>query len=106
MKDAMKESQAPETVEVMDAEEWRGNSLPVPKHQGMANLVPGGKPRRIRLSNLNHVADELARVYRGMRSGEIPPENGSRYSYVLQTLAKVLEAAEFEKRISALEKRQ
>jgi hypothetical protein len=106
MKDAMKEGQAPETVEVMDAEEWRGNSLPVPKHQGIANLVPGGKPRRIRLSNLNHVADELARVYRGMRSGEIPPENGSRYSYVLQTLAKVLEAAEFEKRISALEKRQ
>lgn len=63
-------------------------------------------PRRIRLSNLNHVADELARVYRGMRHGEIPPADGSRFAFVLQTLAKVLEAAEFEKRIERLEKNQ
>ena len=72
------------------------------------SLVEGGSiavptPRRIRLRSLDSVAVELAKVYRGMRNGEIRPEDGSRFAFVLTSLGKVLEASSLERRIAALE---
>jgi len=38
-----------------------------------------------------------------MRNGEIRPEDGSRFAFVLTSLGKVLEASSLERRIAALE---
>jgi hypothetical protein len=98
--------------EVLDAPEWPDKPANERKPRRLAlagysreEATPAGIRKRYRLSNLRHVADELARVYRGMRHGEIRAEDGSRYAFVLSTLGKVIEAAEFEGRIKALEAR-
>ncbi|HXS51745.1 MAG TPA: hypothetical protein VN782_04365, partial [Usitatibacter sp.] len=44
--------------------------------------------------------------YRRLDSGEIESQDGTRRAYVLQCIAKVIEAAEIEARIAALEERQ
>ena len=62
-------------------------------------------PRRQRLplSSLEEVAREMARVYRGARSGEIAVSDATKLAFILSTLAKALEAVQFEARITALE---
>lgn len=97
----------PET-EVLDPPERQGNSAERRRGSewalvGTPDLPALTNPKRFRLRTLRHVADELARVYRSMRHGEIDAADGSRYAYVLSTLGKVIEAAEFESRIAALE---
>ena len=46
----------------------------------------------------------MAKVYRQCRSGKIQPDDGSRYTYMLSQIGKVLEAAEVEARVEALER--
>lgn len=62
--------------------------------------------RTIRLNSLGEVANELARVYRGMARGRLDPAAGTKLCYVLSALAKVTESAQFEARISKLEAAQ
>lgn len=45
----------------------------------------------------------MARVYRDMRGGAVPTQDGARLVYVLGELRKLFEAVELEKRIEALE---
>jgi hypothetical protein len=45
----------------------------------------------------------MARVYKDMRAGSIPSQDGARLVYVLGELRKMFEACELEKRIEALE---
>ena len=59
--------------------------------------------RRIRLSTMDDVSVEIARVYRDSRSGKIKTEEGTRLVYMLYTLAKVKEADQ-ELRIEQLER--
>jgi hypothetical protein len=40
----------------------------------------------------------MAKVYRQCQSGKIQPDDGSRYTYMLSQIGKVLEAAEVEAR--------
>jgi hypothetical protein len=49
------------------------------------------------------VRQELAAVYRDMRSGAIPSGTGTRLAFTLQVLGKLIEAEQFEARIDALE---
>ena len=56
------------------------------------------------LATLTDVRREMAKVYRQCRSGKIPPDDGSRYTYMLSQIGKVLEAAEVEARVEALER--
>lgn len=62
-------------------------------------------PRRLRLplATLDDVARELARVYRSARAGDIKAGDATRLAFILSTLGKVIEAAQFEARITALE---
>ena len=45
----------------------------------------------------------MAKVYKDMRGGVIPPQDGTRLVYVLGELRKMFELCELEKRIEALE---
>jgi hypothetical protein len=62
-------------------------------------------PPRIDLRNLEAVRREMATVYREMRAGEIPPENGTRLVYVLDRIGKLIEIAQVEARLIELERR-
>jgi hypothetical protein len=49
------------------------------------------------------VKAELARVYRAARAGQIPPEVGSRLTFMLGTLGKLIVDSEHEARLAAIE---
>lgn len=61
------------------------------------------RPKNIKLSSVSDVAEELARLYRQARAGEVETADASRLCYVLNTLASVLETAQLEARIQQLE---
>jgi hypothetical protein len=56
------------------------------------------------LASLTDIRREMSRVYRQCRAGKLRPEDGTRYTYMLSQIAKVLEAAEVEARVDALER--
>jgi hypothetical protein len=58
---------------------------------------------RTPLKTLDHVRNELAKVYRAMKAGKLPAEDGTKRAYVLSTLGKVIEASILERRVQALE---
>lgn len=58
---------------------------------------------RINLNNLDGLRREMARVYRDMRGGRVPTQDGARLVYVLGELRRVFEVCDLEKRIAALE---
>ena len=72
-----------------------------------ATGLPVPIPRqRTPLKTLEHVKAELGRVYRGMKSGAIAHEDGTKRAFVLGQLGKVIEMADLERRLEALEKQQ
>lgn len=58
---------------------------------------------RIDLKSIDDVRLEMAKVYRSMKSGEIPSSDGTRFVYVLSQIGKLIEVYEVEKRLSILE---
>ena len=60
---------------------------------------------RTALTKLEHVRCELARVYRHTRSGKLETQEATRLTYILNTLAKIIEASELEERVRQLEER-
>ena len=58
---------------------------------------------RTPLKTLDHVRNELAKVYRAMKAGKLAAEDGTKRAYVLSTLGKVIEASILERRVQALE---
>ena len=56
------------------------------------------------LATLTDVRREMGKVYRQCRLGKIRPEDGSRYSYMLFQISRVLEIAEVQARVQALER--
>jgi hypothetical protein len=72
-----------------------------------ANGEPVTPPvRRIDLSTLRDVRLELAALYRRVDSGDLESSDGTKRAYILTSIAKVIELAEIESRIEALEERQ
>ena len=59
---------------------------------------------RLNLNDLDGVRREMAKVYKDMRGGVIPSQDGTRLVYVLGELRKMFEVCELEKRIEALER--
>lgn len=59
---------------------------------------------RINLNDLDGLRREMARVYRDMRGGRVPSQDGARLVYVLGELRKVFEVCDLGKRIAALER--
>lgn len=61
------------------------------------------RDRRLPLKTAQHVRTELARVYRSMKHADIDPAVGTKLTYVLVALGKMIEVGDLEKRIEALE---
>jgi hypothetical protein len=70
--------------------------------QGVSNH-PLPPRRRPGLKTLHDVRREMARVYRDMRGSKIKSSDGTRYAYVLASIGKLIESAELQARIEALE---
>ena len=60
-------------------------------------------PPRTALTRMEHVRDEMARVYRVARTGKIDTADASRLTYMLATLAKIIESSDIEARLDNLE---
>ena len=61
---------------------------------------------RTPLKTLEQLSRELARVYRSVKAGNLPSEEGSRRAYIINTLGKLLESADLERRLDALERQR
>ncbi|SEF42640.1 hypothetical protein [Nitrosomonas ureae] len=58
---------------------------------------------KIKLATIDDCRREMASVYRDARSGRINSQDGSRFIYMLSQIGKLIELADIEKRIEALE---
>lgn len=55
------------------------------------------------LKNLSSVRGELARIYRDCRQGVLECQEGTKLTYILVNLAKIIEQGDIEKRVTELE---
>ena len=62
------------------------------------------RKRAIDLASLTDVRREMSRTYRDMRSGRIDTQDGTRLTYVLGQIGKIVELAEMQPRIEAIER--
>ena len=67
-------------------------------------LVPTPRHRGPVLETLTDVRREMARVYRHMRHGRIDTQDATRMTYVLTQIARIIQTAELEARIEAVER--
>ncbi|MCU0809940.1 MAG: hypothetical protein MUE59_02680 [Thiobacillaceae bacterium] len=77
---------------------------PVTIEGGSGRLTPTPRPKHIKLATVQDVANELARLYRQTRAGRVPPADASRFAYMLNTLAGLIELGELERRVDSLER--
>lgn len=59
-------------------------------------------PKFVRLTTLEDVRVEMARVYRDMRSKRIKTDEGTRLVYVLSQLGRVCEVVRIENRVEEM----
>ena len=74
---------------------------PAPTVDGV-ELLPVPIPP-VNLHDLDAVRREMSRIYRAMKAQSIDTQDGTRLVYVLTQIGKLIEAAEFERRLVALE---
>ena len=67
------------------------------------HLLPTPSPT-IHLKTLDDVRVEMAKVYRNMKLGKLPCQDGTRLCYVLSQIGRVIEADQFAGRIEAVER--
>lgn len=65
--------------------------------------TPSRRAKHIRLRTVADCHREAAKVYRGMRSGDIEPYEGTKLVWVLGQISSMIAAGELESRIAALE---
>ncbi len=72
---------------------------------GEVHDIPHVKNKRYRceLDTVSDVKREMAKVYRECRSNLIDAQTGTKLSWMLQGIAKVIESSDLEQRIEALE---
>lgn len=70
-----------------------------------AGESPAPTPPRLRLklATIDDVRRELARLYREAKSGTRNVQDASRLAHVLSVLARLIEGADLERRVQALE---
>lgn len=81
---------APDSKAVVSAPQRRLTVVP----------YPGRRPD---LATLTDVRREMGKVYREMRLTKIDTQDGTRLTYVLSQIGKLIQQAEIEARIEALE---
>jgi len=62
-----------------------------------------GQRYRCQLDTLQDVRREMAKVYRESRSNVLDPVTGSKLVWMLQSVARVIEGSDLEKRLEILE---
>lgn len=62
------------------------------------------RKRAVDLANLNDVRREMCRLYREMRLKKIDTPDGTRMVYVLVQIAKMIELADMQPRLEAIER--
>jgi hypothetical protein len=67
------------------------------------SLAPTPLPT-IHLKTLDDVRVEMAKVYRGMKTRKIDTQDGTRLTYVLAQIGKLIESSKLADRIEALER--
>jgi hypothetical protein len=77
-----------------------------PETYDAATGKPDPTPRRVDLSTLRDIRLEMAAVYRKIDCGAIEAAEGTKLVYVLRQIGDIIEMAEIEKRIEAIEERQ
>ena len=60
-------------------------------------------PMRIDLYNPTEIRREMGKVYRDMRTGKIPAQDGTRLAYVLDMIRKAYETEILQERITLIE---
>lgn len=71
---------------------------------GVAATPPaGGKRLRLPLRSMGDLQNELARLYRAAKAGDVPVGDASRLANILQILARLIEGKDLEARIQKLE---
>jgi hypothetical protein len=70
----------------------------------VVTLVPSPRRRGPVLESLTDVRREMARVYRHMRHGRIDTQDATRMTYVLSQIAKIIQTAELDARVAAVER--
>jgi hypothetical protein len=74
----------------------------MPRGNGQ-NPTPSRKPNVGRLSTMNSVRQEMARVYREARRGEKNTQEAGRLVYILSQIARIIEGSDLDQRINKLE---
>ena len=75
-----------------------------PPPRPVVTLLPSPRRRGPALETLTDVRREMARVYRHMRHGRIDTQDATRMTYVLSQIAKIIQTAELEARVAAVER--
>lgn len=63
-------------------------------------------PKKLNLSHPENIRQEMARVYREARGGEIDTQDATRLIYMLAQIAKAYELGVIEQRLQTLEHAQ
>lgn len=67
---------------------------------------PKKREKGISLASSEHIKNELASLYRECRRGDLDVGTGSKLTFMLMSLAKVIEQSDLEQRLEALEAAQ
>jgi hypothetical protein len=71
--------------------------------KGKGNQLSTRYGRGPTLASLNEVRREMSAVYRLVWRGQLPSDEGSRRTFMLSQIGKVIEMADLEARVKALE---
>ena len=71
--------------------DYQAEAERTPEVTRYANQGPRLNPRRTYLNTPRQVREEMSRVYRRMKSGQIPTAEGARLVYVLERVQKAME---------------
>jgi hypothetical protein len=75
-----------------------------PPHVAQTPVAPAAPRLRLRLTNIDDVKRELARLYREARAKRVDTQDASRMANMLSILGRLIEGADFEARLEALER--
>jgi hypothetical protein len=72
-----------------------------------ASSVPAtpSPPRVGRLDTLARVRLEMTRLYREARTGKLDSQEATRLAFILQSIARLIEGGDFERRLDEIEKK-
>ena len=72
---------------------------------GEADPTPAKRYARSKLQTAADIGNEMAKIYRLAKSGEMDASIATKLTYILQSLAKIRVDGELEARLEALEQR-